>query len=258
MNKHRAIPQGYMTVGDVAKKMNVTVRTMQYYDKVGLLPPSRESEGGLRLYTHKEIVQLRQILSMKRLGFSLDEIKAWLPAQNTPQEVSSILVEQAEALRKKIHAMTSMLESIEKLNAQVLQTKSVDWETYGEIFDFLQANSELYWMVKHLPHDTGYVDINDESTQAALQRQNHLLELARDFQRKGISPESEQGQKFAKEFWDVTLELTNGDTDVLSDFADVAMEHGDSHWQASQDFIGHALSAYFAKNEINISIGDAQ
>jgi len=53
MSKHRAIPYGYMTVGDVAKKMNVTVRTMQYYDKLGLLPPATESDGGLRLYTHK-------------------------------------------------------------------------------------------------------------------------------------------------------------------------------------------------------------
>ena len=51
MTKYRAIPQGFMTVGEVAKKMGVTVRTLQYYDKEGLLSPSAESEGGRRLYT---------------------------------------------------------------------------------------------------------------------------------------------------------------------------------------------------------------
>ncbi len=49
MAKHRAIPKGYMTVGEVAKKIGVTVRTLQYYDKEGLLSPSAESEGGRRL-----------------------------------------------------------------------------------------------------------------------------------------------------------------------------------------------------------------
>lgn len=56
MNKHKAIPQGYMTVGEVAKKMNTTVRTLQHYDREGLLSPSSVSEGGRRLYTDKDIV----------------------------------------------------------------------------------------------------------------------------------------------------------------------------------------------------------
>ena len=51
MDKHKAIPQGYMTVGEVAKKMDVTVRTLQHYDREGLLSPSAMSEGGRRLYT---------------------------------------------------------------------------------------------------------------------------------------------------------------------------------------------------------------
>ena len=64
MTKYRAIPQGFMTVGEVAKKMGVTVRTLQYYDKEGLLSPSAESEGGRRLYTDKDLVMLHQIISL--------------------------------------------------------------------------------------------------------------------------------------------------------------------------------------------------
>ena len=67
MEKHKAIPQGYMTVGEVAKKMGVTVRTLQYYDKEGLLSPSAESEGGRRLYMYKYLVTLHQIISLKSL-----------------------------------------------------------------------------------------------------------------------------------------------------------------------------------------------
>lgn len=46
MAKYRAIPPGFMTVGEAAKKMGVTVRTLQYYDREGVLSPSAASEGG--------------------------------------------------------------------------------------------------------------------------------------------------------------------------------------------------------------------
>ena len=75
MGKYRAIPEGYMTVGEVAKKMGTTVRTLQYYDREKLLCPSAESEGGRRLYSNQDLIKLHQILSLKSLGFSLDDIR---------------------------------------------------------------------------------------------------------------------------------------------------------------------------------------
>ena len=53
MEKQRAVPKGFMTVGEVAKKMNVTVRTVQHYDREGLLSPSSISEEGRRIYTDR-------------------------------------------------------------------------------------------------------------------------------------------------------------------------------------------------------------
>ena len=88
MDKNKAIPQGYMTVGEAAKKMDVTVRTLQHYDREGLLSPSAMSEGGRRLYTDKDMVKLHQILSLKHLGFSLDDIKNRLIPLDTPAEIA--------------------------------------------------------------------------------------------------------------------------------------------------------------------------
>ena len=88
-DKHdKAIPPGYMTVGEVAKKMGVTVRALQYYDRQGLLSPSAESAGGRRLYADKDLIRLHQILSLKHLGFSLDDIKNRLSSLNTPADVA--------------------------------------------------------------------------------------------------------------------------------------------------------------------------
>ena len=112
MAKYRAIPEGFMTVGELAKKMGVTVRTLQYYDKEGVLSPSAESEGGRRLYTDKDIVLLHQILSLKSLGFSLKDIKSRLISLKTPDDVAKALTEQADVLRKKIEQLKDSLVAI--------------------------------------------------------------------------------------------------------------------------------------------------
>lgn len=102
-----------MTVGEVAKKIGVTVRTLQYYNKEGLLSPSAESEGGRRLYTDKDLIKLHQIISLKSLGFSLDDIKQRLISLETPTDVANALTEQADDIRRKIEQLTASLTAIE-------------------------------------------------------------------------------------------------------------------------------------------------
>lgn len=63
------------TVGEFAEKMKVSVRTLQYYDKQGLLKQTSHSEGGRRLYSSHDAIILQQILSLKYIGLSLEEIK---------------------------------------------------------------------------------------------------------------------------------------------------------------------------------------
>lgn len=112
MENQRAIPQGYMTTGELAKRMGVTVRTLQHYGREGLLAPSCISEGGRRLYTNKDVVKLHQILSLKHLGFSLSDIKSRLISLDKPAEVADILTEQAAIVQKKIEALSESLNAL--------------------------------------------------------------------------------------------------------------------------------------------------
>ena len=102
MANYKAIPQGYMTVGEVAKKMSVTVRALQYYDREGLFCPSAVSEGGRRLYTDKDIIKLHQILSLKSLGFSIDEIKNRLPSDEVLCDLAELYKMFGDSTRTKI------------------------------------------------------------------------------------------------------------------------------------------------------------
>jgi DNA-binding transcriptional MerR regulator len=69
---------GRMQIGEVAERIGLSLRTIRYYEEVGLAAPSARSEGGFRLYVEDDVERLRVIMQMKPLGFSLEEMRELL------------------------------------------------------------------------------------------------------------------------------------------------------------------------------------
>ncbi len=253
MANYKAIPQGYMTVGEVAKKMSVTVRALQYYDREGLFCPSAVSEGGRRLYTDKDIIKLHQILSLKSLGFSIDEIKNKLTSIDTPDEVAAALTEQSKAIRAQIETLTQSLHDIETLKTEVLKMQSVDFKKYADIIVNLQMRNDNYWLIKYFDDNTlDYLRerFDKESGLAFINKFNSLRDRAVQYSSEGIAPESAQGQEFAKEFWRLITEFTGGDMSMLPQLMKMGEINTDNtDWQQKQEklnaFLGPALETYF-------------
>lgn len=259
MEKYRSIPQGYMTVGEAAKKMGVTVRTLQHYDKEGLLSPSAVSDGGRRLYTDKDIIKLHQILSLKHLGFSLDDIRDRLIPLDAPADVAQILSEQADIVRKKIADLTESLSAIEALKTEVLEMQSVDFKKYADIIVNLEMKNDFYWLIKHFDSET--LDhirsrFDKESGMAFLKRFLQLQNEAIRLQDEGVPAGSPEGLQFAKAYWDMILEFTNGDAAMLPKLMQMGENDGlNQEWKQKQAqaniFIEPALGAYFSDSGIN-------
>lgn len=121
-------------VGELAKRVGLTVRTLHHYDRIGLFSPSRITESGHRLYTIEDLRVLQQILTLKQLGFSLEEIKRLIadPDYN-PMDV----------LHTQLSRIQQQIDALEGLKSQVRQ-----------IYDHLQlgttATSEQFMMVMRL------------------------------------------------------------------------------------------------------------
>jgi DNA-binding transcriptional MerR regulator len=64
-----------MHIGEVAERIGLSLRTIRYYEEVGLITPSARSQGGFRLYTEADVARLQLVKDMKPLGFSLDEMR---------------------------------------------------------------------------------------------------------------------------------------------------------------------------------------
>ncbi len=254
MDRYRAIPEGYMTVGEVAKKMGVSVRTLQYYDREGLLSPSAESDGGRRLYTEKDVVRLHQILSLKSLGFSLEEIGNSLSSLETPEDVAEALSRQAELLREKIEGFSRALNELEALREEVLQMRSVDFKKYADIIVNLQMRNENYRFIKYfdgklLDHIRSRFD--RESGLSFIRRFSGLLDEAISLRGRDISPDGEAGITLAGRFWTLIGEFTGGDVGMLSElmkFSEIGAEGPDwQKWREANLFLGPALEAYFRR-----------
>lgn len=255
MAKYRAIPQGFMTVGEVAKKMGVTVRTLQYYDKEGLLSPSAESEGGRRLYTDKDLITLHQIISLKSLGFSLDDIKERLISLETPADVANALTEQADDIRQKIEQLQASLSAIEQLKAEVLQMQTVNFKKYADIIVNLQMKNDSYYLIKRFDDDTlDHIrsQFDKESGLDFMDRFNCLSDEIVQLQKENVPPESEKCQQVVKEYWGLIMEFTNGDMSMLPKLMEVGnIDTATNAWEERQkivnDYLEPALQVYFSR-----------
>lgn len=134
---------GYYSSGEFAKLANVTIRTVRYYDKQNVLKPSLVTDSGIRLYTDEDFVNLQQILLLKYLGFSLEEIKEirindlGFGILRNQLELQSILVDE------KIEQMQLVRKAINDTIFQIDQNKQVNWEKMMELIRLTSVENTL-------------------------------------------------------------------------------------------------------------------
>lgn len=245
-------------IGELSKKMGVSVRTLQYYDKKGLLNPSGKSEGGRRLYSSKDIITLHQILSMKDLGFSLDEIKSMLLTLDTPKEVAEMLVKQKNLVDNKVLELQKISSLIDNLHTEVLQINQVDFKKYAEIITMIKSGNEAYWSWKYFDdtlqnHIINRYGDNADDGLKIYETYKEVIEEALILKHENELPDSEKSLALAKKWWNMIMDFTGGDMSLIpqlekfnenkdnwdNDFADKQKE--------LDEFLETILSCYFEK-----------
>jgi DNA-binding transcriptional MerR regulator len=114
-----------LKVGELAGRTGVTVRTLHHYDEIGLVVPSHRTEAGHRYYAAGDVARLQQVISLKHLGFSLDEVRGCLHRQGfAPLDVvrrhRARLKEQIDLQKQlcdRLDALAGLLASAEEVSA---------------------------------------------------------------------------------------------------------------------------------------------
>jgi MerR family transcriptional regulator, thiopeptide resistance regulator len=120
----------FYRVAEFAKLAGVTIRALQYYDRIGLLAPSGSTEGGHRLYQRRDLLRLQQILTLKWIGFKLDQIKELL--ESPEYDLRTALRFQKAAIDSQIGQLQVASQALEQaltlknLEAGMLNSQAVN------------------------------------------------------------------------------------------------------------------------------------
>lgn len=99
------------TVKQLAGASGVTVRTLHYYDEIGLLRPDEVGENGYRYYGHNALLRLQQILFYRELDFALEQIKVILDRPDF--DLRSALESHREALQRRIERLHTLIDTVD-------------------------------------------------------------------------------------------------------------------------------------------------
>ena len=118
---------GYYSSGEFARMAGVTLRTIRYYDKQDILKPSFISEAGARFYTDKDFARLQQILLLKYLGFSLEDIREMLIGDMDYHFMLNSLDIQLKLVRDRIEQMQLVERAIKDTSEEIRKEHAIDW-----------------------------------------------------------------------------------------------------------------------------------
>ncbi len=225
--------QRFYRTGQFARRASVTLRTLRYYDRVGLLCPRQHTESGYRLYVDGDLVRLQQIMALKFLGLSLREVQACLQAG--PRHLAEVLLQQKAMLAEKRRQLDAILRSVEETE-QLLADGRCDWDALAGVIRMIQMEQTNEWVKKYFTDEqrrkmeelggSSYSEAALEKlaargaswTEADQERASeqwaHVAAESRRLAEAGAVPAGPEAQALAKFKSDLLFAFTQGEPEV--------------------------------------------
>ncbi len=134
---------GYHSSGQFARLAGVSVRTIRYYDKQNILKPSYVNPSGVRFYTDSDLARLQQILLLKYLGFSLDDIREMTIGDTDYHFLKNSLNMQKRLVQDRIEQMQLMESAIEDTVRAIEEAHQIDWSHMLELIHLTGMEKSL-------------------------------------------------------------------------------------------------------------------
>ncbi len=201
-----------MTVNEVSKLTGVSIRTLQYYDRIGLLHPAGRTDAGYRLYDDENLEKLQQILLFRELQFPLKEITEIV---NRPD------FDRSKALEQQINLLTLKKEHIENLidlarGIKLIGVKKLTFEAFDtRKIDEYAAQAKASWGTTE-----AYKEFEEKSKGRTKTETQELYVRIMDFftqfgEIKDTDPASAEAQALVKKLQDFITENMYTCTDEI-------------------------------------------
>ena len=114
-----------LKIGDLAKRAGVTVRTVRYYEELGLLTPTETSPGGFRLYSENDLRKLHFIKRFKNLDFPLEEILELIDVSKGHGSKSEIIQGSLALLQRQLEQVDNKMAKLAGIKKEIKEAISL-------------------------------------------------------------------------------------------------------------------------------------
>ena len=216
------------TSGEIATAAGVTVRTIQHYDNIGLLPSTGRTDGGRRYYTQDDLVRLEQIVFYKSLDFPLDQIKERLLLEPGKTELLTMLEEQRLLLLQRMEHLHTSFATIGIMSEMIESDRQ---PPFALLLRFLSAlpGDDVFSRAPQLLTEEQREALSPrfqdvEPVQAFYHRWKEALIEAAVLVHENAPPDSAAAQDLARRWWNAILSLTGGDMDLIEQLSQLGLK----------------------------------
>jgi len=196
-------------IGELASLTGVSIRTLRHYDEIALLSPAGRSTAGHRLYGREEIGRLHRVLSLRQMGFSLDQICEML--ENPGIDIPRMLKRHIAALKEQIASQQDLCARLEAIEAK-REPGSAD-----ELIKAIEVMTmfEKYYTKEQLETlKRRAAELGDPHIRAVEAEWPKLIADVRREMEHGTDPKNQRMQALAKRWTELVNEFTGGDPGI--------------------------------------------
>lgn len=238
-------------IGELSERTGLTVRTLHHYDDIGLLSPAGRTESlhgaGHRLYTSADVARLHQIMSLRQLGFSLIQIKAYLSTDgHNPRHVVRLHLEKVRTQAKELADLANRLQALADALDQV---DSVSAETFLQTIEAMSM-IEKYYTPEQLEQLKARKDqVSEERIREVQAEWPRLWDEVRAAMAAGIPPSDPRAKELARRWMGLINEFTGGDPGIAKSLQNMYKNEDSIHgmdvkaMRPLQEYIQNALGS---------------
>lgn len=212
-------------VGELAKLVGVSVRTLHHYDEVGLLKPSRRSEKGYRLYDAGDLMKLQLIKSLQQLGFSLEQIRHYLA--DPESSLLEVIPRHIKKLEEQIAVQKELCERLGRVAESMKTHKGVTPQEFIQLIHLTTMTEQYYTPEQMAKIKAQGEKLGPEKIKEVEAEWPRLIAAVKAEMDKGTPPEDPVVQKLAARWTELVEMFTGGDAGIAAGAAKMWKEKGD-------------------------------
>lgn len=164
----------FYSIGEIADKTGVSIRTLHYYDDIGLLTPAKDESSGHRKYSEDDIIKLQKIISYKFIGFSLEQIKEILSEQKFNMNLVDSLMMQKKLFEKEKKRIETSISAIDRTIKIIHEHGEIDSVVLMSLIRSMQTeDKQREWLESYFDKDV--VDMIYVQTEGKMQKLDNVF-----------------------------------------------------------------------------------